>query len=69
VQAGVFGGWKMAYVSATAKLVAMWAGISTVTDTTDNLSKNVKERNWAVQFAQDIFSLLAADRKTEGKVV
>jgi Sensors of blue-light using FAD len=68
VPAAVFGGWKMAYVSATAKQVAMWAGISTVTDTTDTPNETVEEQNRTFQFAQDILSLLAADRKTEGRV-
>jgi hypothetical protein len=68
VPAAVFGGWKMAYVSATAKQVAMWAGISTVTDTNDSPGETVEEQNRTFQFAQDILSLLAADGKTEGKV-
>jgi hypothetical protein len=68
VPAAVFGGWKMAYVSATAKQVAMWAGISTVTDTNDSPNETVEKQNRTFQFAQDILSLLAADGKTEGKV-
>lgn len=68
VPAAVFGGWKMAYVSATAKQVAMWAGISIANDATESLTDTVDEQNRTAQFAQDILSLLAADGKTEGKV-
>jgi hypothetical protein len=68
VPAAIFGSWKMAYVSATPKQVAKWAGLSAANDTTESLSETAEEQNRTAQFAQDILSLLVADDKTEGKV-
>jgi Sensors of blue-light using FAD len=68
VPTAIFGSWKMAYVSATPKQVAKWAGLSAANDTTESLSETVEEQNRTAQFAQDILSLLVADDKTEGKV-
>jgi hypothetical protein len=59
-----FRNWKMAYVSATPKQVAKWVGVSTLDDT-ESLSETAEEQNRAVQFAQDILSLLVADDTTE----
>ncbi len=66
VPAPVFGSWKMAYVSATPKQVAQWAGISTASDATEGPSETVEEQNRTAQFAQDILALLVADDTTKG---
>jgi Sensors of blue-light using FAD len=67
VPTAIFGGWKMAYVSATPKQVAKWAGIGAANDTTESLSETAEEQNRTAQFAQDILSLLIADETTEEK--
>jgi hypothetical protein len=64
VPIAVFAGWKMAYVSATPKQVAMWAGVSLANDTTENLSEAAEEQNRTAQFAQDILALLVTDGST-----
>jgi hypothetical protein len=66
VPTAVFGSWKMAYVSATPKQVAQWAGISTANAATDSLSETVEEQNRTAQFAQDILALLVTDNATKG---
>jgi Sensors of blue-light using FAD len=68
VPAAVFGGWKMAYVSATPKQVAMWAGVSMANDATESLTDTVEEQNRTTQFAQEILALLMADGTTKGNV-
>jgi hypothetical protein len=68
VPTAIFGSWKMAYVSATPKQVAKWAGVSAANDTTESLSETAEERNRTAQFAQDILSLLMANDTKEGKV-
>jgi Sensors of blue-light using FAD len=68
VPTAIFGSWKMAYVSATPKQVAKWAGVIAANDTTESLSETAEEQNRTAQFAQDILSLLVADDTTEGKV-
>jgi hypothetical protein len=64
VPIAVFAGWKMAYVSATPKQVAMWAGVSLANDTTENLSEAAEEQSRTAQFAQDILALLVTDGST-----
>ena len=68
VPTAIFGRWKMAYVSATPKQVAKWAGVSAANDTTESLSETAEEQTRTAQFAQDILSLLVADDTKEGKV-
>ena len=68
VPTAIFGSWKMAYVSATPKQVAQWAGVSAANDTTESLSETAEEQTRTAQFAQDILSLLVADDTKEGKV-
>lgn len=68
VPTAIFGSWKMAYVSATPKQVAKWAGVSVANDTTESLSETAEEQNRTARFAEDILSLLVADDTTEGKV-
>jgi Sensors of blue-light using FAD len=68
VPAAIFGSWKMAFVSATPKQVAKWAGIGAANDTTESVSETAEEQNRTAQFAQDILSLLVADDTTQGKV-
>ena len=68
VPTAIFSSWKMAYVSATPKQVAKWAGVSAANDTTESLSETAEEQNRTAQFAQDILSLLVADDTAEGKV-
>jgi hypothetical protein len=67
VPTAIFGSWKMAYVSATPKQVAKWAGISAANDTTESLSETAEEQKRTAQFAQDILSLLVAGDTKEGK--
>jgi Sensors of blue-light using FAD len=62
-----FGSWKMAYVSATPKQVAQWAGVSVANDITDTLNETAEEQKRTAQFAQDILSLLVADDTIKGK--
>jgi Sensors of blue-light using FAD len=68
VPTAIFGSWKMAYVSATPKQVAKWAGDSAANDATESLSETAEEQDRTLQFAQDILSLLETDETTERKV-
>ena len=67
VPTAIFGNWKMAYVSATPKQVAQWAGVSAANDTTESISEAAEEQGRTAQFAQDILSLLKADDTPQGK--
>jgi hypothetical protein len=69
VAKAIFGSWKMAYVSATPKQVAKWAGVAAANEATESLIEISEEENRTAQFAQDILSLLVADGTTEGVVV
>jgi hypothetical protein len=69
VAKAIFGSWKMAYVSATPKQVAKWAGVAAANEGTESLIEISEEENRTAQFAQDILSLLVADGTTEGVVV
>ncbi len=68
VPAAVFVGWKMAFVSATPKQVAQWAGISTANEASESPHETIEDQNRTAQFAQDILALLVADDTTKGKV-
>jgi hypothetical protein len=68
VPTAIFGNWKMAYVSATPKQVAQWAGLSTANDTTEGPGETADEQDRTAQFAQDILSLLAVDDTTKRRV-
>ena len=65
VPTAIFGSWKMAYVSATQKQVAKWAGVSAANAATESLSETAEEQNRTAQFAQDILALLVAGDPTE----
>lgn len=67
VPAAIFGSWKMAYVSATPKQVAQWAGVSAATGATETMNDVGQELHRTAQFAQDILSLLARDETTQTK--
>jgi hypothetical protein len=58
----VFGGWKMAYVSASAQQVAKWAGLGVASDTPESLDSIGSEKHRTDQFAQDILALLVCDK-------
>ena len=64
----VFGSWKMAYVGATPQQVAKWAGLSVATGTTESMSEICEEEQRTAQFAQDILSLLLAEKITKNNV-
>lgn len=63
-----FGGWKMAYVSATPEQVSKWAGLCASTETIEVLDDNGCQMHRTAQFAQDILSLLKPDETTPTKV-
>jgi hypothetical protein len=69
VATAIFGSWKMAYVSATPKQVAKWAGVTAANEATESLIEISEEENRTAQFAQDILSLLVADGTKQGMVV
>lgn len=68
IPAALFGGWKMAYVSATAQQVAKWAGLDRVTGSAERANDISDEAHRTARFAQDILSLLVRDRTTQTKV-
>lgn len=59
VPAATFSGWKMAYVSATRKQVATWAGIN-VEAGGDELVDAGEDRRRTARFVEDILALLAS---------
>ncbi len=61
IPSAVFGGWKMAYVSATPRQVAEWAGVCQHSTTTETPSTFGEERQRTARFAQDILALLESD--------
>lgn len=67
VPAPIFGGWKMAYVSATPQQVAQWAGLGAALGSSGSPSEAADEQKRTAQFAQDILSLLVGGDATEGK--
>ena len=62
----IFGNWKMAYVGATPRQVANWAGLSVSNGASESLSEPAEEHDRTAQFAQDILSLLVANDTPKG---
>jgi ABC-type taurine transport system ATPase subunit len=54
IPSAVFGGWRMACVSATPRQVAEWAGLCQHSTTTESPSTFGEERQRTARFAQDI---------------
>ena len=61
IPTAIFGGWKMAYVGATAHQVAKWAGLGAAIDGAEDTDETSEQEQRTAQFAQDILALLAAD--------
>lgn len=64
----VFGGWQMAYVSATPAQVAAWAGLSVAAGDREVLNSTGEDPLRAEQFAQSILALLKPDTMEQTKV-
>ena len=60
IEAPVFSDWRMAYVSATAEQVAMWAGLNGTTAVHDILADMHSNPMHVMQVAEGILSILAA---------
>ena len=60
IAASVFRDWRMAYVSATAEQVAMWAGLNGTTAVHDILADMHSDPMRVTQVAEGILSILAA---------
>ena len=58
VPSAVFGGWGMAYVSATPEQVARWAGLGDVTGPAALATDPGRDAQRTARFAQDILALL-----------
>jgi Sensors of blue-light using FAD len=61
VAAAGFADWKMAYVSATARQVAEWAGLSGTTAVPDILADMHRSPSRVTQVAERILSVLAEE--------
>lgn len=67
IPCAVFGGWQMAYVSATPAQVAAWAGLSIAAGSHEVLSSSGEDPYRAEQFAQSILALLKPDNTAQIK--
>jgi hypothetical protein len=61
IPAAVFGGWTMAYVSATNQQVAQWIGLGEITTIPELLTDFQQDADRATRLAQGILSLLAVN--------
>ena len=68
IPSAMFGSWKMAYVGATPRQVATWAGLGVATGTTERVTEMDENQQRSAQFAQDILSLLLADNSAKCKL-
>lgn len=68
IASAAFSDWNMAYVSATPKQVAEWAGLSDTTQLPEVLKDMHQDREMAEQVARRILAVLAGDQSLTPKV-